>query len=492
MKDSLIVGLDLGTTLCKAVAFQMDGSQCALSQQTVRTFRPMSGEAEQDPNEWTEHIVSVLADLVTQLGNEARRISVIGVSAHGPSLILTDEHFSPLGHCTIWQDQRAAHLCGELLDKAGAGWVGLGMPESSFGIQLYWALKNQPTRLQEARHIFDTKGFILATLTGTAVDEPSSSPGGKEWNRQLFEILGVDTNKLPDTVESDSLAGYLRREVCERTGLPLGLPVIAGLNDGASATLGAGLLEVGQGIVSLSTNGVMRTTISQRLPGETLVQRSMFCYSYVEGMFVTGGTTKCGGDSVRWFIETFMAGYPLEEKALFDLIAEDAAKSPMGANSVVFMPYLVGTGSPNSREGSQGAFLNLGRHNKRSDLTRALLEGTAFALRDIAESFNEMELLWDNLRFTGGGSKNTVWRQIVADVLGQPLDGVRSDSTLGAAIIAAVGIGLYPSPHDAVEAMVHKTFHTEPDDTSMDFYDQEYQRFRRIRPLLDEFNKKQS
>ncbi len=488
MVEPLVIGLDLGTTLCKAVAFEMDGALRAQTQQVIHTFRPADGWAEQDPQEWIASIFRVLADLSAQLKEETGKILALGVSCHGPSLILADEHFSPLGRCPIWQDQRATHLCAELLEKAGAGWVGLGMPESSFGVQLYWALQNHPEQLGAAKHIFDTKGFLLASLTGRAVDEYSSSPGGKDWNQEFFAALGVDVRKLPNSIASTSVAGELQRDICERTGLPPGLPVIAGLNDGAAAALGAGLVQLGQGIVSLSTNGVMRTTLPRRLPGATLVAKSMFCYPYVEGMYVTGGTTKCGGDSVGWFIENFLAGYAMEEKALFDLITADAARSPVGANGVFFMPYLVGMGSPSSQPGSRGAFLNLGRHHTRSDLARALFEGVAFALRDIAETFSEMGLGWENLRFTGGGSKNPLWRQIVSDVLGRELCGVRSDSALGAAILAAVGAGYFPSPREAATAMVHRTFQVSPISANIAYYDHLYAQFSKVKLLLKSFN----
>ncbi len=486
MTEPILIGLDLGTTLCKVVAFEIDGSMRAQAQQTIHTYRPHNGLAEQDPMEWIEAIVRLLSDVSAQLGGEARRVGAIGVSSHGPSLVLTDEKFASSGRCPIWQDQRAGYLCEELLAKAGPDWVGLGMPESSFGIQLYWALQNTADLVRNARYIFDTKAFILASLTGNAVDEPSSSMDGRGRNRDFFELLGVDVEKLPDSVGSTAIAGYLSSKMSKSAKLPIGIPVVAGLNDGAAASLGAGVAQLGQGIVSLSTNGVMRATISQRLPGETLVKKSMFCYSYVDSMYVTGGTTKCGGDSVRWFIENFLAGYTIEENALLDLLTQDAADSPPGARGILFMPYLVGTGSPNSREGARGAFLNLGRHHTRGDLTRALLEGTAFAIRDIAESFDEMGLGWDRLRFTGGGSKNPVWRQILADVLGKPLDGVRSDSALGAAITAALGTGLYPSAEDAINGMVQTTFHVKPVDTSVSFYSNQYRQFTKVRSLLDE------
>src|SRR3989304_928075 len=141
------------------------------------------------------------------------------------------------------------------------------------------------------------------------------------------------------------VVGVLTAEIQASTNLSPAVKVIAGLNDGAAATLGAGIVKLGQGIVSLSTNGVMRTTIPHRLPGTTLLNNSMFCYSYVDDMYITGGMTKCGGDSTKWLIENFYQDQE-NDPSIFQQIAEDAGKTPIGANGIAFMPYLIGMGTP--------------------------------------------------------------------------------------------------------------------------------------------------
>ncbi|HZW03496.1 MAG TPA: FGGY family carbohydrate kinase, partial [Anaerolineaceae bacterium] len=357
----LVIGLDLGTTFCKAAAYELDGTLRASATAAIATRRPAPGWAEQDPLDWTAAIQAVLSECAASLGSDARAVAAIGVSSHGPGLIPTDEHFRPLALAPIWQDQRAAGLLPELLERIGCDWVGLGMPESSFVMKLFWAQRNQAETIDRAAYLFDVKGFLLATLTGRVVDESSCSPGGRGWNQATFERLGVDLEKLPETVPSLSVIGPLRPELARAVGLPVHTVVVAGLNDGAAATLGAGVVEQGQGIVSLSTNGVMRTLVPARVPGKTLVGNSFFCYSYANDCFVTGGTTKSGGDSVRWLIDTFLSGYP--EDSVYDQIARDASASPLGANGVVFMPYLMGAGSPHSHQEPQGAFLRLGRHH---------------------------------------------------------------------------------------------------------------------------------
>lgn len=483
--DPLIVGLDLGTTLAKASAFELNGTLVGSSQKELTTYRPYAGWAEQDPLEWQQAIVEVLAKLSSDLGERAMSIEAIGLSSHGPCVIPTDENFQPLGHCPTWQDQRAAGLLHVLIEKAGDDWIGLGTPESSFGIQLFWLLLNRPQLLDNAAHLFDTKGYLLALLTGEAVDEPSSSPGNENVNRSLFDTLGVDLSLLAKSTPSLSVVGTLIPEIQTRANLPNKVQIVAGLNDGAAATLGAGVVESGQGIVSLSTNGVMRTIVPCRLAGATLHANSMFCYSYVDGMYVTGGMTKCGGDSVKWLVENFHRGRE-KDPSVFDDIANEAAESPVGARGVNFMPYLIGMGTPRPTNTAQGAFLNLGRHHTRADMTRALLEGVAFALRDIGEAFNELGLPWENIRFTGGGSKNPLWRQIVADILGKSLSGARSDSVLGAALVAATSVGLFRDIQDAVRAMVSRSFYVEPIEKNKESYDEVYARFRQLKTMLSQ------
>jgi len=483
--DPLIIGLDLGTTLCKAAAFELDGNLRTAAQSVIYTLRPHSSWAEQNPLDWTAAIRKVLKEISANLGSEVCRVTAIGVSSHGPSLIPTDSELQPLAMAPTWQDQRAADLYPKLLEIAGTNWVGLGMPESSFAVKLYWALQNQSELIKQAVYLLDVKGFLLATLTGKIVDETSSSPGAWNWSRVTYEKLGIDLHKFPLTVSPATVVGKLLPNLADEFGLPHSVVVVAGLNDGASATLGAGVINNGQGIVSLSTNGVMRTVVKERVPGDTLVENSLFCYSFINKYFVTGGTTKCGGDSVRWFIDTFLSGY--QEDKVFDQIAKDASESTIGANDILFMPYLMGKGTPHSRKESQGAFLNLGRHHDRTDMTRALLEGIAFSLRDIGETFNNLNWKWDDLRFTGGGSKNKVWRQIVADVLGKPLNGVQADSVLGAAIIAAVTCGNKSSIQNVVSEWIHPTFTIEPISENLRRYDDIYQNFIRARQNLDIF-----
>ncbi|MBC8336555.1 MAG: hypothetical protein H8E29_14935 [Anaerolineales bacterium] len=483
--NPLIVGLDLGTTLCKASAFELDGMLVESTQKGIKTYRPHPGWAEQDPMEWRNAIIDVLAELATKLGQYAARIEAIGVSCHGPGVITTDANFNPLGHCPIWQDQRAAGLIDELIRQVGEDWIGLGTPESSFGVQLYWAILNKPQMLEQAAHLFDVKGYLLANLTGRAVDEPSSSPGGANVHQSLFETLGVELGLLAKSTPSLSVVGNLTPEIRDKTSLPSTAKVVAGLNDGAAATLGAGIIDLGQGIVSLSTNGVMRATIQRRLPGATLRAKSMFCYSYVDDMYITGGMTKCGGDSVKWLIENFYRGYENDPR-VFAKIETEASLSPIGANGVTFMPYLIGMGTPSPTKVAQGAFFGLGRHHERADFARAVLEGTVFALKDIGETFDNLGISWDHLSFTGGGSKNSVWRQIVADILGKPLSGAHSDSVLGVALVAATGVGLFETIKDAVQAMLSKKFYVEPLEKNIERYEQIYAKYKRIKKVIKE------
>jgi xylulokinase len=483
MAEPLVVGLDLGTTLCKASAFELDGRPAGSAQRAIHTYRPQPGWAEQDPLEWREALLAVLGELAAGLGEGAGRIEAIGLSSHGPSLIPTDEHYHPLWRCPIWQDQRAAHLIDALIERAGTDWIGLGTPESSFGVQLLWTQQNHPEVLAGAAHLFDTKGYLLAQLTGQGVDEPSSSPGGREATPELFEALGIDLDILAKSAPSMSVVGGLAPAIREKVNLPASVKVVAGLNDGAAATLGAGIVGLGQGIVSLSTNGVMRTSIPRRLPGSVLREKSMFCYSYVDDMYITGGMTKCGADNVRWLVENFYQEVQDEAQA-FERVADEAGQSPAGANGVIFMPYLIGMGTPNPTKTPQGAFLNLGREHQRADFTRALLEGAAFALKDIGETFDALGLGWQNLRFTGGGSKNLLWRQIVADILNKPLTGARSDSVLGVAMVAAAATGMFAGIDEAVEKMVKQTFSVAPVAETAAVYEELYQKFKRVKTWL--------
>jgi len=453
---SITIGLDLGTTRCKASAFDLKGNVLANANLNVATYHPQPGWHEQDPKDWIYAIDSVLYQIVKELGNKAKNIHCIGVSAHGPSLLPVNGDFHPLSRAIIWQDARGFSYGKKLIEKAGTKWVGVGLPMSSIPTKLAWMLDEMPNIASKATYFLSTKSFIISYLTGNAIDEPSSSSVSESWDENVFNYLGISIDRMPKIVSSETVVGLIRTELSKSLGVPPNTKVVIGLNDGASACLGAGILEDGESSISLGTNAVVRFTLSQKLSSEFLVLNSMFCYPYINGKFILGGYTKSGGDSVDWLM-SILTNNPNHHTFNHETFCLESNLSPPGSRGVVFIPYISGRGTPNESNLPNGAFFGLGRHHSRSDIIRSVLEGVAFSLREIIMFLDVEGLNRSELRIMGGGANNAIWRKIIANVLRSSLQYCQQDSALGAAIIAAVNTGLYSSYNESIRAMVKKT-----------------------------------
>jgi sugar (pentulose or hexulose) kinase len=291
----------------------------------------------------------------------------------------------------------------------------------------------------------------------------------------VFGLLDWDTAQLPLVMPSTAIVGCVRRELAQRLGLPFNLPVVMGLNDGAAATLGVGAHEEGDAVISLGTNGVFRLVTTRRISAETCLERSLFRYPLVEGLWACGGFVLSGGSALAWFADA-VAG--TDQAIDIDTLLHDAAHAPAGSDGVVFLPYLVGKGSPGPDPDASGTFLGLRPRHRRPHLTRAVLEGVAFGIKDIADALDSLDLRMKRLFITGGGAASSLWRSILTDVLGMPAEYTLGDSNLGAAIVLAVGLGLEPTFDSAVRSLVPAPHTTPINPVNRSAYADAYQVFR--------------
>lgn len=484
-RNSLVIGLDLGTSRCKAAAYTLDGHEMGAAQMSVPTARPRQGWVEQDPADWRRIAIAVLRDVAEQLGDDRAGVRAIGVSAHGPSAVFASADLRPLAASPTWQDLRSTSLGRRLLAETRPDWVGLGMPETALPAKIAWFQRHQPSVVESARYICGAKAYLIGCLTGKVIDEPSSGPSEDDQTRAIFGHLGIAPGLLPPCQPSLSSAGPLDSAVARATTLSRDVEVVLGLNDGASATLGAGVIGVGEGIVTMATNGVVRRIVPERLAGDQQVAGSFFCYPFVDGLWIVGGITKGAGDTLRWLLD-IIYGSAQETEDLFSVAEAEASRSPAGSNGAVFLPYLLGRGTPASTDVASAGFFNLARSHVRGDVIRAVMEGVCFALRDIVETLEGFDTEIRGLRLTGGAADNPLWRQILADVLDQPLTRCDADSVLGAAIAAAVGQGLHGTVQEAVEAMVKEGPTVEPDPVTTADYAQIRRRFQGFQTLIAE------
>jgi xylulokinase len=483
MKDPLVVGLDLGTTRVKGAVFATDGRMVAESVCDYPTFYSRAGWVEQSPLDWQAAVKKSLRGALAALGRDGERIAALGLSCHAPSLVPVDADGAPvLDRVPIWQDERSAPQARRLVQEIGYDWVGLGMPYAAFAAKLKWFTETQPELARVTRFAFGTKAYLAHWLTGRHATDPSSEPcGGDEWS-EVCRACGWKVEQLPSRMAPTDVIGPLRSELAEEIGLARPVPVVIGLNDGGSSVLGSGAVGAGDGVVTLGTNGVIFVVSDSPVAAERRLARAVFCWPYLEGAWITGGQTKTGGASLQWFLGVLQhepAG-PQD----FEAILSEADDVPPGCQGAIFLPYLVGQGTPTDNPSATGAFAGLTMGTTRAHLARAVLEGVAFTLRDVLEELKRLKVATTRLNITGGGATSVLWRRIVSEVLDVPLGHSQGDSCLGAAILASVGVGLHSDIPSACAAMCPPTEMAYPSPEAVAVYQRVYRDYGALRETI--------
>jgi len=481
MGSPLLIGIDLGTTNGKVACYDVQGRLQAEAVHGYSTEFPRPGWYEQEPADWLAALEMGLKEVVSELGPRASDVAGVAISSFGPGLVVLDQSGASLAPSPIWLDERCRPQGRRLVAAVGHGWIGLGSPLTGFPAKLMWALEERPDLMKRADQVADIKGFLLRWLTGQAITEPSSGPGDMSWWAPVFDYIDWPIERLPRVMLATESPGDLREEIARDVGLRPAIPVFAGLNDGAAATLGSGAAQLGDSVVTLATNGVARVLVSERVDPDVLLERYLFSWPFIDGLWVCGGLTRSGAASLQWLAD--LLGVP-REPAAYDALLSEAAEVPPGSHGIVFLPYLAGRGTPEADPELRGGFINVGLEHGRADLARAVLEGVAFAVREIYDEFVRLGYAVGSLRLTGGGARSRLWHQIIADVLNQPVSRAGGDSTLGVAIVAAVGLGIYPNFPAAVEAMVHPIAHEAPDASGVAMYERAFSRYVSTRDTL--------
>lgn len=476
----LVLGLDIGTTYVKVAAFRPDGQAVAQAQRAYPTYYPRPGWAEQSPDDWLRAARGCLREAIAELGQEAEAICAIGLSAHAPAMIPVDACGVPLlDRVPIWQDERSAEQAEWLLEAIGPGFVGLGLPRASFAAKLKWFGHAYPGLADRARFAVGVKAFVGHWLTGRFATDPSSEPGNDEQWETVCRACNWSLDRLPPAVEATNRLGQLRQELAEELGLRSPIPVAAGLNDGACTTLGNGACEAGQGVVALSTNGVVFLVTDRMVVPEVRQRRSLFFWPFVSGRSIVGGQNKAGASCLQWLLGILRDGAAGD--ADYERLLTACAGSPPGSRGVRFLPFLMGRGTPHDDPTATASFVGLTPRAGRGDLGRAVLEGVAFTIRDILEELVRIGAEVRQLRITGGGARSELWRQIISDVLGMSLGYSGADSCLGAAMLAGVAAGVFDTVEAACRSMSRAVAWSEPQRSTVRAYEKLYREFCELR-----------
>lgn len=489
-----LLGIDIGTSACKAVAMEATGGLLAWATRAIPLQRPWAGCAEQRPEDWLEAACGAIRACLEKGG--IRPESVLALSLTGPAhcVALLDGAGEPLRPTIHWSDERSAQQTEHLEREAGRElWAitGQRLHPSCTLPQLYWLREREPDIWLSLRRILPIKDYVRFRLTGRISTDPYDAAGtmlydlsAGQWSGAICERLGLAKEALPPIEPAAALGGRLMEAAARQTGLLAGTPVAVGSGDSAVEAFGAGALRPGDCTITLGTSANVNIVTREPVPS-----RAAMAYPFlVDGHGLSVMATNSGASSLRWFCESFwpsgMKGDPVvAERELL----ERAQAIPPGSEGLIFHPYLVGERSPYWDPTLRGSFLGItGRHGL-GHFARAVLEGVAYSLRDCMEAAEEAVLPVRRSVLLGGGSLHPVWRNIVRDALGRPLARPAvADASCGAALLAGLAAGAFETWEAAAGARPGDAEMLEPDAQAHAAYSRGFETYRKAAALLRE------
>ena len=481
MKKDLLLGVDLGTGGCKVTLIDTEGNLIDAVSGEYHTSHPKPGYAEQNPSDWYDTMCTVLGKL-----KHRERIAAVALDSYTHGAVLLDEKMQVIRPTIIWTDQRSVKECEFLknnyFDLIFNTAYQAPTPTRTLP-QMLWLKNNEPDNFARIKHISFVKDYIRYLLTGELACDSIESQGTlfwdmkkSCWSEELCGLADIPFKALPRIGKPTELAGKLTAKAASETGLPKGIPVIMGASDSAVEDYASGAIKPGQCILKLATAGNVNVMTAKAHPHpETLT------YSHVvPGLWYTVTATNAAAICQRWFRDNFCAaGTNYEE------LNELASQSPPGSNGVFFHPYLMGERSPYWDPCLRGGFTGLSMASAKADMSRALLEGVAFSLRDCYRTIEKMGLNTHEFILIGGGAKSQLWSRIICDVFNAPVKcPAICDASFGSALLAGVGTGVFNDEVSAVRQCLKFEREFAPVAENAEFYARQFGHYRKIHDAL--------
>lgn len=494
-KSEYLLGVDLGTGGCKLTLVDVHGAIRGSSFTEYKTLYPHHGWSEQDPEDWYRTFLITMAELLGKTGLSGSDIMAIAVDASTHNAVLMGKKGEILRPCIMWTDQRSIHQAKDLETRRGEEILRItyNKVNPTWTLpQLLWLRQNEPDVMDRVERLFFTKDYLRYRLTGTWETDHIDAQGSllfdgqkRQWSAELIAELKLPLSVFPTVVTPTTLSGKITPGAARESGLLEGTPVVVGTSDSAAEDYGAGAVYPGQGIVKMATAGNVCIMSDQPHP----TPRGFNYPHVVDGLwYILGATSSCASAN-RWMRDTF-GRWEIDAAAMrggsaFQLMDEEAAGAPVGADGLFFHPYLLGERSPYFDPYLRASFVGATMSHQKAHFFRAILEGTAYSLLDSAQIISELGLSLQDIRIIGGGAKSPLWRQIIADVMGMPVMVPRAgDASFGAALIAAVGIGLFPDARSAAENCVRFEESITPDPENHEKYKSYFAIYRKIHDQL--------
>src|SRR5436309_5564622 len=421
----------------------------------------------------------------------ASEVAAVGISGQMHSAVFLDRSGAVIRPALLWCDGRTTTECREIVSRAGAGgearlreWVCNPALEGFTLPKVLWLRNHEPAAFARLATVLLAKDYVRLRLTGAVATEPSDAsgtlmfdPAGARWSRAMMDAVGLPLSLLPEVGGSSDVLGRVTEQAASLTGLAQGTPVVGGGADNACGAAGVGTITPGEAVSSWGTSGtVLAPTAEPRVdPG---LRAHTFCH-VVPGVWYVMGVVLSAGGAFAWYRDQLARELADTDQRDARLV-EEAAQVPPGAEGVTFLPYLQGERTPHRDASLRAAFVGLSLAHSRAHMTRAVLEGVCFALRDSVAILEELGLAPSYLLLTGGGAKSAFIRRLQADIFGLPVTTVNREEgpAYGAALLAAVGVGAFPDLQAAVQCTLERAPLMDADPTAHRDYQRIYERFR--------------
>lgn len=494
-----LIGIDIGTSGTKTVLFDTDGNVIKSAAEEYPLLQPQNGWAEQNPEDWWNACKKTLKAVTDGVcGDE---IKGIGLSGQMHGLVMLDKDNCVIRPSIIWCDGRTAKECDEITERVGAKrLIEITANPALTGFtasKILWVRNNEPENYKKCRHILLPKDYIRFRLTGVYATEVSDASGmqlldikNRCWSDEVLEKLEIDKELLAKVYESPEVTGYVTAEAAEETGLISGVPVVGGAGDNAAAAVGTGVVEDKKAFTTIGTSGVVFAhTDEMHIDPKGRVHT--FCCA-VPGKWHVMGVTQAAGLSLKWLRDNFFA----EEMSLAETEGVDpyfimdkmAEEVPIGGNKLLYLPYLMGERTPHLDPDARGAFFGLSAIHGKKEMVRAVMEGVSYSLRDCLEVLREMDISVSDMAACGGGGTSPLWRKMLAGIYSCDVKTIASKEgpALGAAILAGVGAGIYPSVEEGCRRVIKENPPESPTAENSKRYEEFYNVYRSLYKSLKE------
>jgi len=493
--EKTILGIDIGTSSIKCSLFNLDGKEVYALSSTYPTIRSGAGELEIDTEDIFSSLIGNIKDLLEET-KERFSIEAIGLCAVMIMPVFLDSHDNVARPIIHWFDNRPYKQYEKLREQKKdlmiADLSGSSLTAEGTINSVLWVKENEPEVYKKTKRFFQLKDYARFRLTGDICTDYGDASGTQlfdsrnwKWNEPLISELGLKKSMFCNTKKPTEIAGTVTKEISLLTGLRQGIPVAVGSGDGITTIFGLGIFREGHTGITVGSAGVVATP-SKTYPKDNDMRNYIFCHPFGDRWFSLMATAS-SGEVFKWYKENILKDTP---KTLSELEDEAARSSVPGASGLTFLPYILGARNPLSDPKAYGVLLGMRHHHQRADITRAVLEGLSLEILDIIEAqkdiFRKIDLEVGDYKLSGGILKGTLWKNMLADIIGEDLTVTGSEELgcLGSAMYASVASGAYPDLKEAVSNMVKDKGVIKHDRKNIDTYSKKYSAFKKTYGLF--------